>query len=194
VIGVALGPAWRSAKHQNTEVMPASTRDNSTNMDPMKLAVEAMEAQGEGEKLSYTKVAEKYNVSRHTLARRCKLNPQQEEELIKYVEKLTVRGLSPTREMLRRFVSGIAQEEVGKQWVTHFVNRHHDQLVSRWTAGMDFVRHQADSEQSYTQYFEVLHGAIKKYDVLLENTYNMDEKGFMIGQIRKRKRIFSRVT
>jgi transposase len=177
VIGVALGPAWRSAKHQNTEVTPASTRDNSTNMDPMELAVEAMEAQGEGEKLSYTKVAEKYNVSRHTLARRCKgiqapvqdkainqrkLNPQQEEELIKYVEKLTVRGLSPTREMLRRFASGIAQEEVGKQWVTRFVNRHHDQLVSRWTAGMDFVRHQADSEQSYTQYFEVLHGAIEK--------------------------------
>jgi hypothetical protein len=41
-------------------------------MDPMELAVGAMEAQGEAEKLSYTKVAERYNVSRHTLARRCK--------------------------------------------------------------------------------------------------------------------------
>jgi transposase len=92
-------------------------------MDPMELATRAMEAQSEGENVSYTKVAEEYNVSRHTLARRCKgiqasvqakaikqrkLNPQQEEELIKYVEKLTVRGLSPTREMLRRFALGIA--------------------------------------------------------------------------------------
>jgi DNA invertase Pin-like site-specific DNA recombinase len=41
-------------------------------MDPMELAVRAMEVQGEGEQLSYTKIAEKYNVSRHTLARRCK--------------------------------------------------------------------------------------------------------------------------
>jgi hypothetical protein len=108
------------------------------------------------------------------------------------VDKLTVRGLSPTREMLRRLASGIAQEEVGKQWVTRFVNRHHDQLVSHWTISMDFVRHQADSEQSYTQYFEVLHGAIKKYDVLPENTYNIDEKGFIIRQIGKSKSIFSR--
>jgi hypothetical protein len=122
VIGVALGPAWRSAKHQNTKVTPPSTRDSSSNMDPMELVVRAMEAQGEGEQLSCTKVAEKYNVSRHTLVRRCKgiqapvqakainqrkLNPQQEEELIRYVEKLTVRGLWPTREMLRRHASGI---------------------------------------------------------------------------------------
>jgi hypothetical protein len=58
--------AWRSAKHQNTEVTPTSTRDNSSNMDPMELAVRVMEAQGEREQLSYIKVAEKYNVSRHT--------------------------------------------------------------------------------------------------------------------------------
>jgi hypothetical protein len=36
-------------------------------MNPMELAVGAIEAQGEGEQLSYTKVAEEYNVSRHTL-------------------------------------------------------------------------------------------------------------------------------
>jgi hypothetical protein len=35
-------------------------------MDPIELAVGAMEAQGKGEQLSYTKVAEKYNMSRHT--------------------------------------------------------------------------------------------------------------------------------
>jgi hypothetical protein len=41
-------------------------------MDPIDLAVEAMKSQGEEEQLSYTKVAGKYNVSRHKLARRCK--------------------------------------------------------------------------------------------------------------------------
>jgi hypothetical protein len=72
VIGVAPGPAWRSAKHQITEVTLTSTRDNSSNMDTMDLAVGTMEALGEGEKLSYTKVTEKWNISRHMLARRCK--------------------------------------------------------------------------------------------------------------------------
>ncbi|KAI0568349.1 hypothetical protein PtrSN002B_010757, partial [Pyrenophora tritici-repentis] len=71
-------------------------------MNPIELAVKAIEGQGEGEQLSYTKVAEQYNVRRHILARRCKgtqapmqakainqrkLNPQQ-EELIKHVDKL----------------------------------------------------------------------------------------------------------
>jgi hypothetical protein len=41
-------------------------------MDTMDLAVGTMEALGEGEKLSYTKVTEKWNISRHMLARRCK--------------------------------------------------------------------------------------------------------------------------
>jgi hypothetical protein len=41
-------------------------------MNPMELAVRAMEAQGEGEQFSYIKVTKEYNVSKHTLARRCK--------------------------------------------------------------------------------------------------------------------------
>jgi DNA invertase Pin-like site-specific DNA recombinase len=72
VIGGRSAPRGRSAKYQNTEVTPTSTRDNSSNMDPMELEIRAMEAQGEGEQLSYTKIAEEYNVSKHTLARRCK--------------------------------------------------------------------------------------------------------------------------
>jgi hypothetical protein len=178
-------------------------------MDPMELAVGAMEGQSEGEQLSYTKIAEKYNVSRHTLARRCKgiqapiqaknlnqqrLNPQQEQELIQHIERLTERGLPPTREMIKRFASGIAQDPVGKGWVTRFINKHHDQLISRWTSGMDYVRHQADSEAKYKLYFDLLYRKTEEYEVLPENTYNMDEKGFMIGVTGRSKRIFSRAT
>jgi hypothetical protein len=178
-------------------------------MDPIDLAVEAMGAQDEGEQLSYTKVAEKYDVSRHTLARRCKgtqapmqakainqqrLNPQQEQELIQHIERLTERGLAPTREMIRRFASGIAQEAVGKGWVTRFINKHHDKLITRWTSGMDYTRHNADSEARYKLYFDLVHSKIEEYGVLAGNTYNMDEKGFMIGQVGRTKRVFSRET
>jgi hypothetical protein len=33
---------------------------------------------------------------------------------------------------------------------------------------------------------------MNEYSILPENTYNMDEKGFMIGRTRRSKRIFSR--
>jgi hypothetical protein len=31
-----------------------------------------------------------------------------------------------------------------------------------------------------------------EYNILPKNTYNIDEKGFMIGALRKSKRVFSR--
>jgi hypothetical protein len=35
---------------------------------------------------------------------------------------------------------------------------------------------------------------MEEYDVLPGNTYNIDEKGFMIGQTGRSKRVFSRET
>jgi hypothetical protein len=43
-------------------------------------------------------------------------------------------------------------------------------------------------------YFDLIHGKTEKYEILPENTYNMDEKGFMIGVTGRSKRIFSRAT
>jgi hypothetical protein len=57
---------------------------------------------------------------------------------------------------------------------------------------MDRNRHQADSEHKYSLYFDLLEFKINEYSILPENTYNMDEKGFMIGRTGTSKRIFSR--
>ena len=57
---------------------------------------------------------------------------------------------------------------------------------------MDRTRHNADSTAKYEVYFELLHNKIKEYNVLPENTYTMDEKGFMIGVTGRSKRVFSR--
>jgi hypothetical protein len=42
-------------------------------------------------------------------------------------------------------------------------------------------------------YFELLHHKIVQYEVEPCNTYNMDEKGFMIGITGRSKRVFSRL-
>ena len=57
---------------------------------------------------------------------------------------------------------------------------------------MDSVRHAADSSDKYSLYFDLLQHKITEYDVDTEHTYNMDEKGFMIGVIGRSKRIFSK--
>ncbi|EDU46253.1 predicted protein [Pyrenophora tritici-repentis Pt-1C-BFP] len=53
-----------------------------------------------------------------------KLNPQQELELVRYIEKLTKRGIPPTREMIRNFSSEVAHQQLSESWVTRFINRH----------------------------------------------------------------------
>jgi hypothetical protein len=57
---------------------------------------------------------------------------------------------------------------------------------------MDSNRHQANSGVKYKLYFDLLTNKITEYNVDVEQTYNMDEKGFMIGVVGKSKQIFSK--
>jgi hypothetical protein len=197
----------RPPEHHNAKLTPTSTRDNSTNMAPIDEAIAEIKSHESGEDLLYTEVAAKYNVSRTTLSRRCrgvqgsiqareikkqKLSPQQELELVEYINKLTGQGLQPTRSMVQNFAAQVAKDHVGDGWVTRFLHRNKDHLTSRWTTGMDAVRHKADSEAKYKLYFDLLANKITQYNVLPKDTYNMDEKGFMIGVIGRSKRIFSK--
>jgi hypothetical protein len=176
-------------------------------MAPIDDAVAAFESQEPNEQLSLRAIAEKFGVEQSTLGRRVRgstrpqqvkavdqqlLNPQQELELCVYIGDLTDQGLAPTRAMVQNFASTIAKTRVSEAWVTRFIHRNSHHLISKWTAGMDAVRHHADSKLKYNLYFDHLHGKMKYYNVLPKNTYNMDEKGFMIGVIGRTKRVFSR--
>jgi hypothetical protein len=181
----------------------------STTTDPILDAIAAIESQEAGERLSYRRAAEIFKVDRRTLARRHKgqtqsyaaaakarqlLNPQQELELVKYIERSAKRGLPPTREMVQNFASAVAKWEVSESWVTRFLHRHDRDLTSKWTVGMDRVRHIADSPERYKAYFTLLHSKIQQYKVEAEDIYNMDEKGFVIGKTTRSKRIFSKAS
>jgi hypothetical protein len=176
-------------------------------MTPIEAAIAAIESRELGDETSYQKVAAIYGVSRATLSRRHQgsqqprmakdlnqqaLNPQQERELVIYIEGLTRQGLPPTREMIINFASQVAHRQLSESWVTRFINRHSIHLISRWSTGIDSVRHHADSGYKYKLYFDLLHFKIKEHEVEQRNTYNMDEKGFMIGVLGRTKRVFSK--
>ncbi|KAF2843860.1 hypothetical protein T440DRAFT_411275, partial [Plenodomus tracheiphilus IPT5] len=114
-------------------------------MDPIKAALTAIESLQPGEKVNYTKIAEIYGVERRTLARRHQgistsrhdkaqnqqsLHVQQEQELLRYIERLTRQGLPPTRSMIQNFASQIAKKELGKHWVDRYIQRYQVNLIS----------------------------------------------------------------
>jgi hypothetical protein len=99
------------------------TRHNSTNIAPIDDALAAIKALKPKEKLVYQRIADQYSVNRTTLARRHKrvqapqatkdanqqkLTPEQEKELVKYIEELTARHIPPTREIIQNFASSVA--------------------------------------------------------------------------------------
>jgi hypothetical protein len=176
-------------------------------MDPINAAIEAIESRESGASFSYRKVAKQFGVDRTTLSRRHRgasqsqtkyhehrqlLNPQQEAELVIYIERCTERGLPPTREMVRNFASAVAKWEASDAWVSRFLHRHKDELTVKWSAGLDRNRHQADSHKKYESYFELLHRKMREYNIEPGNTYNMDEKGFFVGITTRTKRVFSK--
>jgi hypothetical protein len=176
-------------------------------MEPIEAALAAIALLGPGEDINYTNIAKTYGVVRSTLTRRhqcvtasCStkaadqraLHPQQELELLKYIKQLTERGLPPTRAMVRRFASDIAKRELGKGWVDRYIKRYDIHLISCWATGIDRSRHQADSQSKYSLYFELLRSKISQYNIEPRHTYNMDEKGFMLGVLTRSKRVFSR--
>jgi hypothetical protein len=43
--------------------------------------------------------------------------------------------------MIQNFALKIAKEEVSEAWVTRFLNRHPDEIISKWATGIDSVRY-----------------------------------------------------
>jgi hypothetical protein len=176
-------------------------------MSAINAALAAIESLKPEESFSYAQIARDFGVEPTTLARRHRgasstrnikiqnqlaLHPQQEEQLVRYIQRLTEQGIPPTRSMIRNFASQVAKKQLGYHWVDRFIHRHPDQLISRWTIGTDNNRHKADSALKYSLYFDLLRCKIEQYQIEARHIYNMDEKGFMLGVITRSKRVFSR--
>jgi hypothetical protein len=123
----SVSAASEPPEHPHFTNVPTSTRLNPTTMNPVQEAIEDIESRELGDEFSCRKVAIRCNVGRTTLSRRHQrkqatntasgeaqrhLNPQQEQELVQYIERCTRRGLPPTREMLQNFASAKACEEM----------------------------------------------------------------------------------
>jgi hypothetical protein len=94
--------------------------------------------------------------------------------------------------MIQCFALDIAKRKLGKGSVDQYIKRYDIHLISHWATGIDCSRHQADSQSRYSLYFELLRSQISQYNIEPRHTYNMDEKGFMLGVLTDSKRAFSK--
>jgi hypothetical protein len=112
-------------------------------MTPIDNAIADLELPKEGADFRVTQIADRHGVNCSTLSQRWRgltgsqsdgyaqhqlLKPQQEDELVRYIEDLTAKSLPPTRQMICNFASEISGIYVGKAWVSHFLHRHYNML------------------------------------------------------------------
>jgi hypothetical protein len=154
-----------------------------------------------------TAVAKKHGCNRTTLSRRFRkvtvskhaaynkqkfLDDIQSKSLIKYINDLTERGLPPTVAMVRNIAAGIAGRLPGVNWASRWIQANKNEIKSAYLTPIDKARKKADSALYYSLYFELIGQKMTQYNILPENIYNMDEKGFLIGFLQKARRVFTK--
>jgi Tc5 transposase DNA-binding domain len=139
---------------------------------------------------------------------RQRLTKTQEETLIAYINKLNDRGFPPTPQIVKNIAESIAHTKLGPNWISRFCKRHHTRLASVYLRTIDHKRKLADNSQHFQHFFNLvciffvyvsytnsilyqLQEKLEKYNIQAHNIYNVDEKGFLIGFSRTKKRVVS---
>ena len=176
------------------------------NMEPIDAALKECHST---DRPVIAKIARKYGIHRTTLTNRFNgksvsreeyklesrlLDVHQEKKLIQFISRQSKLSVPPTPAIVANVASQMAGRAVGKNYVSRFVDRYRDKLDSRYLDNLDLARHKSESRPSFERYFEDVERLKERYNITLENTYNMDEKGFMIGQMQKSRRIFAKDT
>jgi hypothetical protein len=88
--------------------------------------------------------------------------------------------------MIPNFASAVASGPCSESWVTHFLHRHSNQIISQWVTDMNSNLHNAESGYKHRVYFDILRQKIAEYCIEPAHTYNMDEKVFTVRVLLNR--------
>ena len=105
-------------------------------------------------------------------------------------------GFPPRIEHVKEAVillKGDWDEEVGKNWITRFLNRHSD-LVSKFSTQFDKKRLKANDPELLHDHFRKILCLITIHSITKKDMDNMDEKGFRQGIADRSKVICKRLS
>ena len=161
-------------------------------------------------KLSIRKIARQYGISHSTLGdrihgkvskkdeakRRQRLTPEEEEAIVGWILRLQAWGWPPrverTRSMAKELLNKKGDTEaLGINWIQKFLSRH-PELKTRYSPPLDKERALAQDPDTLRGWFDLFQQTVNEYQIVNEDIYNMDEKGFMQGVIGKLKVMVSK--
>ena len=136
------------------------------------------------------------------------LSGAEEAALAGYVKELSRNGYPPTyatvqemaAEIQRRRVAKLNFEEgmelvqyppIGEDWPRRFIERHPN-LTAMYSRRIDASRLKEASAETITRWLESAREVIQECNIRSKNIYNMDETGFAIGSIKRRRIITDR--
>ncbi len=82
-------------------------------------------------------------------------------------------------------------KELGKNWSEKFFSRH-PVLQSKYSRTLDQEQFLAQNQDSIREWFDLYLSIKAQHGILDEDTYNMDENGYMIGIAGSSKVVFSK--
>jgi hypothetical protein len=152
--------------------------------------------------ISKSAISRKFPVARKTLSDRLngrrsrrefsmsrqRLNAQQEEELIRWILDWRSHGIGVSHQMVAFMVHEILDKSgdnspLGKNWVQRFVRRH-EEVRNAISRPISIDRFLAMEDERIQQYFDRYEELTTRHSIAIQNIWNMDEKGFSIGQIQ----------
>jgi hypothetical protein len=98
--------------------------------------------------------------------RQC-LTTTQEEALIKQINKLSIRNMPPTSQIVKNLAEEICGRKFYKNWTANFVNRYKNHLKSAYLRNIDNNRTKAMYEPNIRFFFELVECSISFQSLLL---------------------------
>ena len=156
------------------------------------------------------KAARIYRISRSTLHGRTKgalsdeasrqarqrLSIREEEALQSWLLQLNKWGWPARISQLEAMAIELLRakgdmEELGIHWTTSFLSQHPD-LKKKFVVGLDKERSLAQNPDIITNWFQLFYDVVKEYNIDSNNIYNINEKGILMGIIKKVKVLVSK--
>ncbi|EGU81547.1 hypothetical protein FOXB_07939, partial [Fusarium oxysporum f. sp. conglutinans Fo5176] len=115
-----------------------------------------------------------------------KLSDLEEQTIIEFILDLDSRGFPPrlrgVEDMANRLLADRDEPPVGKRWASNFVKRHKE-LETRFFRRYNYQRARCEDPTIIRDWFRLMENTIAKYGIQLDDIYNFDETGFMMGVI-----------
>ena len=125
-----------------------------------------------------------------------RLTQDQERTLVQWIKDLQHQAMPPAHALIRDMANHLlatsgSTEKVGKHWITRLLKRHPPLETGR-SRPSELSRLISLTFSMVDQIFEAFQTITEKYNITLANTWNMDEKGFQMGQISKTRVVFDK--